>query len=53
MRSGPTNNPTALRTTTYTHVLNRGGLAVHGPLERPGKPLSVERARITRTDRPA
>ncbi len=26
----------------YTHVLNRGGLGVHSPLDRLRKPLSVE-----------
>ena len=32
-----------VRTTmVYTHVLNRGGLGVHSPLDRLRKPMSVE-----------
>ena len=33
-------------TMVYTHVLNRGGLGVHSPLDRLPKPMSVEIGRI-------
>ena len=29
-------------TMIYTHVLNRGGLGVHSPLDRLRKPMAVE-----------
>ncbi|MEK7996690.1 MAG: tyrosine-type recombinase/integrase, partial [Planctomycetota bacterium] len=40
-------------TMVYTHVLNRGGLGVHSPLDRLRKPMSVESGRIRLTDRSA
>jgi integron integrase len=40
-------------TMVYTHVLNRGGLGVHSPLDRLRKPMSVEPGGIRLTDRSA
>jgi len=43
-----------VRTTMiYTHVLNRGGHAVHSPLDRLRKPVSGEEGRIRRAERSA
>ena len=38
-------------TMVYTHVLNRGGLGVHSPLERLRKPMSVETGGLTPNQR--
>jgi len=43
----------ARTTMVYTHVLNRGGLGFHSPLDRLRKPMSVEIGRIRLTGRPA
>ncbi len=40
-------------TMVYTHVLNRGGLGVHSPLDRLRKPPGVETGGLTLSDRPA
>ena len=40
-------------TMVYTHVLNRGGLGVHSPLDRLRKPMSVQPGGIRLTDRSA
>jgi len=40
-------------TMVYTHVLNRGGLGVHSPLDRLRKPMSVEPGGTRLTDRSA
>jgi hypothetical protein len=43
-----------VRTTMiYTHVLNRGGHAVHSPLDRLRKPVSGQEGRIRRAERRA
>ncbi len=40
-------------TMVYTHVLNPGGLGVHSPLDRLGKPMSVDAGGLRLTDRSA
>ncbi len=40
-------------TMVYTHVLNRGGLGVHSPLDRLRKPMSVDAGGHRLTDRSA
>ncbi len=37
-------------TMIYTHVLNRGGLGVHSPLDRPRKPVSGESGSVRLTE---
>ncbi len=40
-------------TMVYTHVLNRGGLGVHSPLDRLRKPMSVDAGGLRLSDRSA
>ena len=40
-------------TMVYTHVLNRGGLGVHSPLDRLRKPMGVEAGAVRLQDRSA
>ena len=37
----------------YTHVLNRGGLGVHSPLDRLRKPMGAQTGGLRLSDGPA